>query len=479
MSTGNNDPSDLDKLRDALASITSISSTDDVLAAFGLLDMPAAQKYGIMFGFLTFALTVGAVLALLTLGGSWKRIEEQARSGESVSAPDAVTQRKRRALLLERLLEMREWMTETNYPEKSNGNDKDEKNGTKSKFSALTRMLMMVTPEEVEQKGKKKIIFPENYEEEYKAAYRRCQDKTGGPILGGRPNHRFEAYARAFASCGTRTSLPYRWSYSRMYESLAGKSHESDDHYSTLFQKRPRDIIGRTVRLEALEEDRHLNNLWETTSGKPFKENKAYNPDEVWGFLDYGPFPNAKFMLESPVFQLQHDQAAFAIIESVTDRILGVIHLTKDDPKNLNIQMELPIIKPTSEGTVEQIEACFLLLDRLFAFGYRRVQLCVDTQDVVGKRLPQRLGFTQEGQIPKHMIVKEANRDSIIYGMLNSDWDKGARAFLFKKLHGAAAQKTDAAIVAKEQAVEEQAEQLKEKKLAEEKANDGENDVKN
>lgn len=264
-----------------------------------------------------------------------------------------------------------------------------------------------------------------------------------------------------------------------MYESLAGKSHESDDHYSTLFQKRPHDIIGRTVRLEALEEDRHLNILWETTSGKPFKENKAYNPDEVWGFLDYGPFPNAKSMLESPVFQLQHDQAAFAIIESVTDRILGVIHLTKDDPKNLNIQMELPIIKPTSEGTVEQIEACFLLLDRLFAFGYRRVQLCVDTQDVVGKRLPQRLGFTQEGQIPKHMIVKEANRDSIIYGMLNSDWDKGARAFLFKKLHGAAAQKTDAAIVAKEQAVEEQAEQLKEKKQAEEKANDGKFDVKN
>ncbi|KAL7463216.1 hypothetical protein ACHAXS_003595 [Conticribra weissflogii] len=480
MSTGN-DPSDLDKLRDALSSITSISTIDDVLAAFGLLDMPAAQKYGIMFGCLTFTLTVGAVLTLLTLGGSWKRIEEQERSGESVSAPDAVTQRKRRALLLERLLEMREWMLKTNYPEQNirSGNGDDEGNETRSKFTALTSMLMMVTPEEVEKKGKKEFVFPENYQEEYKAAYRRCQDKTGGPILGGRPSHRFEAYARAFASCGTRTSLPYRWSYSRMYESLAGKSHESDDQYSILFQKRPRDIIGRTVRLEALEGDRHLNNLWQITSGKPYNENKAYNPDEVWGFLDYGPFPDAKSMLESPVFHLQRDQAAFAIIESVTDRILGVIHLTKDDPKNLNVQMELPIMKPTSEGTVEQIEACFLLLDRLFAFGYRRVQLCVDTQDVVGKRLPQRLGFTQEGQIPKHMIVKEANRDSIIYGMLNSDWDKGARAFLFKKLHGAAAQKADAAIVAKEQAMEDQIEQLKEKKLAEDEAKNAKEDGKN
>ncbi|EED90410.1 hypothetical protein THAPSDRAFT_263515, partial [Thalassiosira pseudonana CCMP1335] len=181
---------------------------------------------------------------------------------------------------------------------------------------------------------------------------------------------------------------------------------------------------GRTCRLEALEEQRHLNNLWEITSG-----NAAYNPDEVWGFLDYGPFQNAKSMKESGVFQLERNEAAFAIVEAVTDRLLGLIRLTKDDPQNLNVQMELPVLKPTSDGTVQQMEACFLLLDRLFAYGYRRVQMSVDSQDVRGKRLPGRLGFTQEGQIPKDMIVKEANRDSVIYGMLNSDWDKGARAF--------------------------------------------------
>jgi hypothetical protein len=70
------------------------------------------------------------------------------------------------------------------------------------------------------------------------------------------------------------------------------------------------------------------------------------------------------------------------------------------------------------------------------------------------------------------MIVKEANRDSVIYGMLNSDWDKGARAFLFKKLHGATAQSADASLIAKEQAVSDQDEQLKEMKAAEESAKD-------
>lgn len=94
-----------------------------------------------------------------------------------MSAPDAVTQRKRRALLLERLLEGREWMMEK-Y-EKSD--DSNSSNSKGEKFTALARMLMMVAPTEVEKKGgKKETVFPEGYEENYKAAYRRCQDKPGG-----------------------------------------------------------------------------------------------------------------------------------------------------------------------------------------------------------------------------------------------------------------------------------------------------------
>ena len=160
--------SDLDKIKQSLSAITSIASFDDVLAIFGLLEMPSAQKYGIMFGILTFVLTVIAVLSLLTFGGTWKRIEEQAKCGESATAPDSVTQRKQRALLMERLLESREWMLKTNYPKTT---DKDLRG---DQLTPLTTMLMMEAP----IKGKISKI----YEENYKAAYRRCQDKPGGEI---------------------------------------------------------------------------------------------------------------------------------------------------------------------------------------------------------------------------------------------------------------------------------------------------------
>ena len=187
--SSDDDPlSDLDKIRQSLSLITSISSIDDVLSAFGLLDMPRAQRIGIAFGVLTFALTIAAVLSLLTLGGTWKRIEQQARVGASASAPDSVTQRKRRALLMERLLEGRDWMMETNYPPSGSRGEREggeegggegdgmakKKNGDATlSLTPLTRMLMMAAP--TEGGG-----MPEGYEANYKAAYRRCQDKPGG-----------------------------------------------------------------------------------------------------------------------------------------------------------------------------------------------------------------------------------------------------------------------------------------------------------
>ncbi|KAL7482640.1 hypothetical protein ACHAW6_008311 [Cyclotella cf. meneghiniana] len=436
--------SDLDKLTSALSHLPLTPTA--LLETLGLHTLPAAQKYGILLGILTFTLTVGTVLTLLTLGGTWKRIEIQEKSGEIVSAPDSVVQRKRRALIMERLLENRDWMMQ-NY-ERYDGNG----------ITPLAQIMMTVAPTQENATT--------SYKDNYTKAYRRCRDRPGGDILGGLPDARFESYARAYAGCGDRTSLNYRWSYARMYQNMCGRSHESEARYGKLWKERGTAIIGVMVRLEVLEK-RHAKQFYEVTSGMAWGEHKGYDPDEVWGFLEYGPFLSEQSMLESEVFRIEKDQAGFAIVDMITDRILGVVHLTNDDPKNLNVQLDLPITKPSSEGTLEVLEACFLLLDRLFAYGYRRVQIAIDTQDVRSKRLPRSLGFTQEGQIPKHKIIKDANRDSVIYGMLNSDWDGGARGVLYKKLYGEAAWKADRVNTSKEEKAEEEARRLKDKNESE------------
>jgi RimJ/RimL family protein N-acetyltransferase len=289
-----------------------------------------------------------------------------------------------------------------------------------------------------------------------------------GPTMSGHPEARFEAYARAFASTGPYVHRDYRRSYARLYESFSCLTHAAEERFRTLYTERPQDLIGRLVRLESLEVDRHVKDLFDGTSGLAYQNCRQFDPKEVWGFLEYGPFKTTEEMASSPVFQRKLNEARFAILDHVSDRLFGVIMLFDDNPKHLTISMEPPICKPSSEETLELTEACFLVIDRLFALGYRRIQMSVDSQDIMHKRLAARLGFTKEGELLKHMVVKDSNRDSIVYSMLNSDWSKGCRSYLFEKLHGKKMQNYDKSNNQKEGDMDDQKSKLKERKLHEE-----------
>jgi RimJ/RimL family protein N-acetyltransferase len=284
-------------------------------------------------------------------------------------------------------------------------------------------------------------------------------------VLSGCPEARFESYARAYAGCGPYTTKTYRRSYGRIYEALCCKNHLMNEKYNQLFRERPLDIIGRNVRLEALEMNRHLDGLHLVLSGVSAFENIAYDPHEVWGFLEDGPFENQEELSQSFVFNRKYNEAGFAIVHSVTNRTLGVILLTNDDPTNLSIQIEPPILSPNNNGTLLQLESCFLLMDRLFGYGYRRIQLSIDSQDAEKRKLCVRLGFSFEGILYKHMVVKDSSRDSSIYSMLNSDWKRGARTALFKTLYGVPAYQFDVSNEKLEEELEQQRIRKEQKRL--------------
>mmetsp|Transcript_18141 Transcript_18141/g.41637 ORF Transcript_18141/g.41637 Transcript_18141/m.41637 type:complete len:470 (+) Transcript_18141:143-1552(+) len=451
----NADASDLEKLQIAFREITSsFGSVESIMESFGLSELPIAQRYGILFGFITFVCTVSTVLALLVFGGTFKRIAEQARTGKpSVESDYRV--RLERPLLLERLLSAQTRMMMLNYSKRY-----ERKEGTTN----LTNMLSSVVPPKTEKNEKVETFdFSQQnaesmvgYKQNYFMGYRKCQDKPGGAILVGRPESRYEAFARAYAGCGDATNLSYRRSYARLYEMVCCESLKSDDKFAALYKERPQDIIGKWIRLEPLEAKRHLQAVHAVTNGDPIFLKKAYDPEEVWGFQREGPFHDIDDLEKSFVFQHYENQAAFAILQNLNDRLVGVIILSNDNPQNLSIQLDSPIAGPSSNGSKEEMEACFLLLDRLFAYGYRRIQLSIDSNDSHGTKLADRLGFTYEGCLLKDKIIKESSRDSHVYGMLNSDWDKGARRVLYKKLYGAAMLQADQAYNKKEEELDEQ-----------------------
>ena len=169
--------SDFEKLTKAFGDVAVIfGSWESLLDSFGLLHMPVAQRWGILFGCVTFTCTILTVFCLLTFGGSFRRIAEQ-QTGD-VTIPHAHQARAQRALLLERLLDARERMMQyyPPIPIVSEG------------FTNLTKMLMNAHPKIItsdadeKKEGDTTVVreYPEGYQDNYQVAYRLCQDAPGG-----------------------------------------------------------------------------------------------------------------------------------------------------------------------------------------------------------------------------------------------------------------------------------------------------------
>jgi hypothetical protein len=181
----NSNTSDFEKLQLAFQEITSkFGSLEDILEAFGLAALPTAQRYGILFGFVVFTVTVSAVMALLVFGGTFQRIAEEAETGK-VSVESDYRVRLQRPLLLERLLDAQKRLLEQNYPDRPKRQER---------MTNLTKMLCsVVPPDETTNKGKdsnnnnsnfdfsnQRAEIMVGYKENYFMGYRKCQDKPGG-----------------------------------------------------------------------------------------------------------------------------------------------------------------------------------------------------------------------------------------------------------------------------------------------------------
>ena len=196
--------SDWEKLTKAMSTLTGLfTSFDDMLEAFGLAGMPAAQRYGIFFGFCVFIGTVIAVLFLLVKGGSFQRMAEQSNAAGMVRIPDVTQARTDRPLLYDHYLEARDRMVKNNYPPVKRSTeataltkmilnppirgisdlideDEDEKNGSKNgnkKENAAKK-----TQKKKNGNGNKTVDrwVPDGFEEDYKEAYLKCLEKPWG-----------------------------------------------------------------------------------------------------------------------------------------------------------------------------------------------------------------------------------------------------------------------------------------------------------
>lgn len=163
---------------------------------------------------------------------------------------------------------------------------------------------------------------------------------------------------------------------------------------------------------------RHVPDLWQAA------EAGTQRGDESWDYLSYGPFPDqaalARYVGD---FATQHDPMAWAVRPIATGTVSGWLTLMDIQPKHAAIELGHIWMAPVMQRTPASREAMFLLL-RLAAdhLGYRRLLWKCDSLNAPSRRAATSLGFTFEGILRAHYVVKGRRRDTAMFSILADEW---------------------------------------------------------
>jgi RimJ/RimL family protein N-acetyltransferase len=175
-------------------------------------------------------------------------------------------------------------------------------------------------------------------------------------------------------------------------------------------------LEGRFVTVEPLSAEKHGDALWDAVGGTE----KA----GLWEYMPDGPFPDrasmdvvlqAKSISEDPLF--------FAIVDKRTGLAAGHASLMRIDPKNRVVEVGGIMYSPALQRTPGATEAMYLMAGYVFEkLGYRRYEWKCNSLNEPSRRAALRLGFEFEGVFRQHMIIKDRNRDTAWFSMLDSEW---------------------------------------------------------
>jgi RimJ/RimL family protein N-acetyltransferase len=175
-------------------------------------------------------------------------------------------------------------------------------------------------------------------------------------------------------------------------------------------------LRGRYAILEPLDVAKHGESLWNGTGGDRHQI--------LWKYMWDGPFPDrAAFDVHLEAKAASADPLYYAIVDPTTGLATGHAALLRVDPKHRVVEVGSLMFSPELQRSRAATEAMYLLARYVFDdLGYRRYEWKCDALNEPSRRAALRLGFTFEGVFRQHMIVKERNRDTAWFSMLDSEW---------------------------------------------------------
>ena len=175
-------------------------------------------------------------------------------------------------------------------------------------------------------------------------------------------------------------------------------------------------LQGNSVRLEPIDVQRHGKALYDASH----QDGAAH---ELFMYLPYGPFAGLhQFRTWLGACATSNDPLFVAVVDLATHRPAGMASFMRMVPEHGVIEIGHIWFSPALQRTRQATEAIYLMVRHAFDLGYRRLEWKCDALNERSLRAALRFGFRYEGVFRQHLVVKDRNRDTAWFSILDREW---------------------------------------------------------
>jgi len=178
-----------------------------------------------------------------------------------------------------------------------------------------------------------------------------------------------------------------------------------------------KEYSGEFVTLAPVEPERDVDELFLNAHGSETKE-------QIWTYMPYGPFSTRDDMLEWLQGCKASTNMSFFVVKSKElGQCVGMLSILNVIAQMRTLELGNIWYSTIVHHTKINTEAVYLLLKEIFdEQNFRRVEWKCDALNARSRNAALRLGFSFEGIFRQHYIIKNRNRDTAWFSMIDNEW---------------------------------------------------------